>query len=484
MDANYLVRLIHDLRALPAETPWVEFKENNADPQMIGDLISAMSNAAARSAKAQAWVIWGVRDSDHSIVGTDFVPSAAKKGNQDLHSWLVQMLSPALPIDFHRVEISGHSIIVLEIPSARQKPTAFSGKESIRIGSTNKSLKNLPEIEKILWQNFNDTPFEKQLCASDQSGKDVLKLLDYSSYFQLLGLPLPTTPDKILDCLATEDFIHANSAGQWDITNLGAILFARDLNDFSKIARKAVRLIVYDGKGRLKTQREQEGRKGYAVGFEGLIEYLKALLPQNEVIGTALRKELLIYPDIAIRELTANAIIHQDFSITGSGPMVEVFDDRLELSNPGIPLGDIKRLLDQAPRSRNEALASFMRRIGVCEERGSGVDKVVAETELYQLPPPRWETSGEAARAILFAPRDFKEMDKDDRIYACYLHACLKHVMREEMTNTSLRQRFGIDEKNSATASRIIASAVEAGMIKPYDEKQGKRNARYVPIWA
>lgn len=484
MDENHLNRLIHELRALPAETSWVEFKENNTDPEMIGDLISAMSNAAAMSGKATAWVVWGIRDSDHAIVGTNFVPSAAKKGNQDLQSWLIQMLSPALPIQFHHGEVSGHRVVILEIPPATQRPTAFRGKETIKIGSVNKPLKNLPETERLLWQSFENTPFEKQLCAVDQSGEDVLKLLDYPSYFLLLELPLPRSPESILESLASEDFIQANEAGRWNITNLGAILFARDLKDFSKIARKAVRLVVYDGKGRLKTQREQEGRKGYAVGFEGLIEYLKALLPQNEVIGTALRKNLPVYPDLAIRELIANAIIHQDFSITGSGPMVEVFDDRLELSNPGIPLGDIKRLLDQAPRSRNEALAAFMRRIGVCEERGSGVDKVVAETEFFQLPPPRWEISGETARAILFAPKDFKDMDKEDRIYACYLHACLKYVMREEMTNTSLRERFGIEERNSATASRIIAAAVEAGMVKPYDLKQGKRNARYVPAWA
>ena len=164
--------------------------------------------------------------------------------------------------------------------------------------------------------------------------------------------------------------------------------------------------------------------------------------------------------------------------------MVEVFEDRVETSNPGIPLGDIARLLDQPPRSRNEALAAFMRRVGVCEERGSGVDKVVFQSEFYQLPPPRWETSGNSSRAILFARKDFRDMDKADRIHACYLHACLKHVMLERMTNASLRERFGFEERNSAMASRIIRDALEKGVIKPFDSKQGKRNARYIPAWA
>lgn len=339
-------------------------------------------------------------------------------------------------------------------------------------------------MEQDLWRRFEDMPFEKQIALADKSDEDVLKLLDYPSYFDLLKRPLPDDCAKILAALATEGLIQKNDAAHWDITNLGAILFARSLTWFPSVDRKAVRVIVYKGRGRTKTEREEEVQKGYAVDFEGLMEFLKILLPHNEIIESALREEVPIYPHLALRELIANALIHQDFTISGSGPMVEVFEGHIEITNPGVPLGDIDRLLDQPPRSRNEALAAFMRRIGVCEERGGGVDKIVAETELYQLPPPRWETSGGAFRAVLFAQKKFRNMDKRDRVHACYLHACLKYVMREEMTNGSLRKRFGLDEKNSAMASRIIKDALKDGVIKPYDLAQGKRNAKYVPAWA
>ncbi len=154
-------------------------------------------------------------------------------------------------------------------------------------------------------------------------------------------------------------------------------------------------LIQYRGNGRVETQREYGDSRGYAVGFEGLIDYIKALLPSNEVIGTAFRKKVPMYPELAIRELVANAIIHQDFFITGTGPMIEIFEDRMEITNPGLPLVDTARFLDSPPRSRNEALASFLRRIHICEERGSGVDKVVIQTELFQLPAPVFETTQE-----------------------------------------------------------------------------------------
>jgi predicted HTH transcriptional regulator len=129
-------------------------------------------------------------------------------------------------------------------------------------------------------------------------------------------------------------------------------------------------------------------------------------------------------------------------------------------------------------------IASFMRRIGVCEERGSGVDKIVFQTEFYQLPAPIFETTGEHTRAVLFAHRELREMDKEDRIRACYLHACLKYVQRNFMTNTTLRERFGIEDKNSATASRIIKDASIAGLIRCYDDSVGSKAKKYLPWWA
>lgn len=266
--------------------------------------------------------------------------------------------------------------------------------------------------------------------------------------------------------------------------NLGAILLAKQLSDFGRLQRKAVRVIVYKGTGRVETLREQTGTKGYAAGFEGLIGFINGLLPVNEVIGQALRKAVPVYPELAIRELVANALIHQDFSITGSGPMVEIFDDRMEITNPGLPLVDTARMLDSPPRSRNEALASLMRRMGICEERGSGVDKVVSQAEFYQLPAPAFEVVGDSTRSTLFAPRSLTQMDQADRVRAVYLHACLRYVQREFMTNSSLRERFGIDTKNSATASRLIKEALAAKMVRLHDPDAPPKLRRYVPSWA
>lgn len=479
-----LPSLVRELCLLPQETEWVEFKQNNTDPEKIGEYISALANSATLANKAYGYVIWGVDDASHALIGTSFRPRAAKVGNEELESWLLRLLSPKIEFQFHETEISDRHVVVLEIAAAYRHPVKFKHEEYVRLGSNKKKLKELPDKERALWRAFDRTPFEVLIAAPDLADEEAIALIDYPAYFELLRQPLPENRRQILDSLAAERLLRRNESGRWDITYLGAILFARRLDDFAALKRKAVRVIAYKDNSRVETLREREGNRGYASGFTNLIGFINGLVPTNEVIGKALRKEVPMYPDLAVREIVANALIHQDFSVGGAGPMIEIFQDRMEVTNPGTPLIDVERFLDTPPRSRNEALASLMRRFGVCEERGSGVDKVVQQTEFYQLPPPEFAIVSDHLRVTLFAHRSLTQMDRNDRMRACYQHACLRYVQRDYMTNTSLRERFGIDTKNSAIASRLIREAVEGGFIAPYDEHAGRRFMKYVPHWA
>ncbi len=482
--SDYLTGLVRDLCKLPGETEWVEFKENKADPQEIGEYVSALSNSAALNGRESAYLVWGVRNTTHEVVGTAFSPVRSRVGNEELENWLLQLLSPRIEFHFYSFQIDGFSVVLLEIGRAFPHPVRFQGREFIRVGSYKKQLKDYPEKERQLWRIFDQTPFERRVAADGLPADEILRLLEYPAYFDLLHLPLPESREGVLQALASDDLIAKASSGKWDITNLGAILLAKRLGDFRALARKAVRVVIYKGSSRIETLREQVGAKGYAVGFEGLIDYINAQVPPNEIMGKALRKTIPMYPALAVRELVANALIHQDFHITGSSPMVELFNDRMEITNPGQPLVRTERFLDSPPRSRNETLASFMRRIGVCEERGSGVDKVVFEMESHQLPAPIFEVIEDNTRAVLLAHRPLTRMDKEDRIRACYLHACLKYVNRDFMTNTSIRERFGIEARNSAMASRLIKEAVDAGAIHPYDPVAARKFMKYVPFWA
>jgi len=216
------------------------------------------------------------------------------------------------------------------------------------------------------------------------------------------------------------------------------------------------------------------------VDFVGIIDYINTLLPSNEEIKKALRVEKKTYPEVAIREFVANALIHQDFSITGTAPLIEIFTNRIEITNPGIPLIDVDRFIDHPPKSRNEHLASLMRRFGFCEESGSGVDRALIEIEIFQLPAPKFETYDEFTRITLLAPLGINNMTEEDKIRACYQHCVLKYLTKtERMTNTSLRERLGIKESNYPAASKIIRLTINKRLIK-----EAEKAKEYVPWWA
>lgn len=317
--AEKLVSLVRELCKLPAETEWLEFKRNRADPEQIGEYISALSNSAALCDRAHGYLLWGVDDATHEIVGTAFDHSASKVGNEELENWLLRLLHPKINFSFNAVQVDGLHVVVLEVGRAYRHPVQFMHNEFIRIGSLKKKLKEFPEKERELWRIFDETPFETMVARKDVRDDEVVALLDYPAYFDLAAIPLPENRSQILERLAAEHLIRRNGTGAWDITNLGAILFAKRLEDFGSLRRKAVRVIAYEGGNRISTLKEQVGARGYAAGFEGLIGYINALLPSNEVIGKAIRKDVPMYPDLAVRELVANALIHQDFPVGGAG---------------------------------------------------------------------------------------------------------------------------------------------------------------------
>ena len=229
---------------------------------------------------------------------------------------------------------------------------------------------------------------------------------------------------------------------------------------------------------------ERAGGKGYAVGLAGLVSFISAQVPSNEVIEHALRREVKMFPEVPVRELLANALIHQDFEQPGGGVMVELYVGRLEISNPGLPAVPTDRFIDSY-RSRNERIADLMRRLGICEEKGSGIDRVIDAAEVFQLPAPDFRATEHRTSAILFRTKSFRDMDREERIRAAYQHCCLRYVTNQRMTNQSLRDRFKLPASKAEAASRIIRDALEAGRIKPEDPtSKSKKYARYVPFWA
>ena len=322
----------------------------------------------------------------------------------------------------------------------------------------------------------------EQPSRSGLDAQQVVELLDAQTFFELLRLPYPTDRAGVLERLARERMIDV-SGGTFAVRRLGALTLARRLGDFPDVSRKAPRLVVYSGVSKLDTRLDQTFTRGYAVGFQELVRSAMTQLPQNESLESGLRRELKLVPDVVIRELIANALIHQDFLVSGSSVMIEIYGDRVEISNPGEPLVPVERFID-GYQSRNERLADLMRRAGICEEKSSGVDRVVQAAEGHHLPAPDFRSGFRRTYAVVCGPKPFDEMDRSDRVRACYQHCALKWVALQPMTNQSLRMRFHLSEDKAAAASQVIAATIDAKLIKLDSNVRGSRRfARYQPFW-
>ncbi len=187
---DFLISLVHELRKMPRETTWLEFKENISEAERIGRYISALSNSATLANKSNGYLIWGIHDETHEVVGTSFQPHRAKKGNQDLESWLMQQCSPKIYFKFYEVKIPitfqdeyiEKNVVILEIPQAQNQPTSFNGTQYIRISSNVKQLDQFYEHEKSLWLCFDKTPFEQQIAAHNLTPSELFNLIDYSGF--------------------------------------------------------------------------------------------------------------------------------------------------------------------------------------------------------------------------------------------------------------------------------------------------------------
>ncbi len=458
-------------RQSPTEHQKLEFKEAKVqfDNRKLYEYCVALANEGG------GYLLLGISDKPpRPVVGTQAFNNPVGMAEK-----LFQAVG--FRVEIEEVAHPDGRILVFHIPS-RPRGTAYhlDGKYLMRSGETLVPMSE-DQLRKIFAEGEPDWLEEHSKTGWD--AQQVVESLDTQRFFELLSLPYPTDRIGVIDRLKHERLIDEINS-RYALRRLGALLLAKRLEDFPDLSRKAPRVVVYSGTSKLETRLDQIGTKGYAVGFQGLVRFIMGQLPQNEVIEDAIRKGVKLVPEVVIRELVANALIHQDLGVTGVSAMVEIYSNRVEISNPGEPIVPIERFID-GYQSRNERLADLMRRMGICEEKSSGIDRVVQAAEIYQLPAPDFRAGHRRTIVTIFGPMDFNDMDRDDRIRACYQHAALKWVMSERMTNQSLRERFHLPEKKSAAISQVIAATIEAGLIKA-DEKVGssKKFARYLPFWA
>lgn len=450
----------------------VEFKEakNQYDNTKLFRYCVALANEGGGP------LILGVSDRPpRRVCGT-----AAFRDTVDMAEKLFQKLG--FRVDIEEVRHPDGRVVVFHIPS-RLHGSAYhlEGAYLMRSGEELVPMSE-DQLRKIFREGEPD--WLEEISTRELDAVRVAELLDTQEYFRLLELPYPTEVRSVIGRLVQDRLVDQTANGTYAIRRLGAILLAKRMVDFQDLVRKSARVVIYRGKSKIETRLDRSHSKGYAVGFQELVQFVLDQFPQRELIKNALRQESRLAPEVIVRELVANALVHQDFRMAGASVMIEVYEDRVEFTNPGAPVVPTERFID-GYQSRNERLADFMRRMHICEEKSSGIDKVVTAAEEFQLPAPDFRATHGRTSAVVFGPRNFVDMDREARLRACYQHCVLRYLRNEPMTNQSLRERFRLPEKKSAIVSQIIAAGIEAGQIKA-DEKVGtsRKLARYLPFWA
>lgn len=471
-----LESLYRSLYPVPQELNEIDWKGSLSNKtERLAQHLCAFANL-----KSGGILVFGVND-DATFV--ELTKEAIEDIINKLGNIAKNNLAWSIQLEHAVLKFEGNALLFVRIPGQQNKPVYLRGRDiyDSYIRSAGHTVKmSREQVHEMLAQSHGIT-FEKQVACGGISAKRVLELLDYKKLYELINRRIPQDTERIIEQMIEFSMIEEQE-DLYNILNLGAILFAHNLKDFGPLASKVVIVRKYAGTNNRVLSLEYKMSTGYAVGLENLIDTVMQFTGTEHI--EVKRMIVPTYPRVAIRELAANLCIHQDFAITGMPITIEVFDNRLVMTNPGACLNDINRLIDLPPHSRNEAMAQLMLQLDLCERRGSGYDRAVEAIESMLLPAYKVQSGDDYTRVFLFPKKEVKEMTKEERIQACYQHTCLLYEDKVAVTNQTMRERFGLGTKGTSMISHIIADTLECGLIKYENpEMSSKRYATYIPFY-
>ena len=485
-----LANIINDFCKDATEHEYVEFKENFSDPYRIGQIVCGFLNTLTLKKIPRGFLVWGIRDSDHAVVGTNFNPRTKKVGGREFDFWLKTTIRPNPHLEFRELNIDGARIVVLIISANpidiyKCKKSRNENGSYFRDGTSTIPLEKNKVAEQGLWKAIINKNFETFPAGYNFSEEQVKSLLDYETFREMRGNGTPVEIDMAFKESINCGLVTYNHDGTYNITNFGALLYARNIKQFPDLSCKMPRIITYAGNNKLETISEIRGEAGYVVEFNRLLGYIMEKVSDRERIGEdGIRRQKYLYPETTIRELFANMLCHQDFSVNTLQPMVEIYDNRIEFTNAGAPLVEIDRIIDAPPMTRNVSITNELFNVGICERRGSGWDKIALDAKNYHFPAPVPSVVGDTTNVTVKQHRELESLTSEERIWTIYIYACLLWVEKKCLTNALTRELFDIPDENASTATALLNRAVASGCIKVFDIKAGNRNRKYVPHYA
>lgn len=392
MNTAELAALMDRLRAEPREAEWLEFKANRFDSQALGEYLSALANSACLVGKPRGYLVFGIEDGTHEVVGTTFDPASENgKGNQPLPLWLSLGLQPNIGFEIHPFEYHGKRVVLFEVHPAFGRPVKFYGTAYVRDGSSKTELSRYPEKERQIWQRRID--WSAHVCA--QATLDDLDPLaiakarhEYETKF----------PAKAAEVDGWDDATFLNKAKvmiRGGITNAALLLLGKP--ESSTLLTPAVARITWI----LKNERNEEldyqhFEPPYLLNVDKVLARIRNLTVRELPSGTLFPVELTQYDPWVIREALHNCIAHQDYGLRGRINVIET-PDALILSNVGgfLP-GNVETVIWQdAPSElyRNPFLAEAMVNLNMIDTQGGGIKRMFQTQRRRFFPLPDYDLS-------------------------------------------------------------------------------------------
>lgn len=384
------IALIDRLRALPAETEWIEFKGNRCEPQVLGQYLSALANSACLVGQPRGYLVFGIDDATHAVVGTRFDPYSAKgKGNQDLLPWLGAGVRPNTGIEVYVVEHPNGRIVLLEVGPARGEPVSFYGTPYVRVGSSKTELRNHPEKARALWTRGSD--WSAEVCAAA-----TLADLDPAAVAKAREQFVVKHPAQAAEVAGWDDETFLNKARvlkQGAITNTALLLLGRP--ESATLLSPAVAKISWIPKDAANRELDYEHiGPPFLLAGDRVLKRIRNLIVRALPSGTLFPHEITQYDPWVIREALHNAVAHQDYRRRGRISVVE-FPDRVLVTNVGDFLpGDVESVIRQdAPQAiyRNPFLADAMVELNLIDTQGGGIKRMFETQRRRSFPMPDYD---------------------------------------------------------------------------------------------
>lgn len=394
-----MTALLDRLRAEPHETEWLEFKASRYHPQTLGEYISALANAACLYGRPKAYLVFGIQDQTHKVIGTSFDPGAEKgKGNQNLLLWLSLGLQPNMGFEVYPFIYQNRPVVLFDINAAYDRPISFYGTAYIRVGSSKTPLAKCPDKERRIWKGRVD--WSAQICE-----QAVLDDLDPEAISKARQEYVTKFPGKQADVSTWDDVTFLNKlrlAVRGRITNTAILLLGRP--ESSALITPAVARISWI----LKNDRNLELDYAhfdppFLLNVDEVLGKIRNLTIRALPSGTLFPVEITQYDPWVLREALHNCIAHQDYSLRGRINVVETPDSVL-LTNVGSFLpGDVEKAIRQdAPFEvyRNPFLAEAMVQLNMIDTQGGGIKRMFLTQIRRFFPMPDYDLT-EPERVIV-----------------------------------------------------------------------------------